>query len=97
VELLAEDLLHRLDQPRMRTENAKRLAVGVSGKGCAGGATLLAPYLGALLAVDRLCLGLQQPDLLRIQDFRAEQPASRVELVELLDLLSGQLHVRSSS
>src|SRR5262245_18005439 len=94
VELLTEDLFHRLDQSRMRAENAKRLAVGVSGKGCAGGATLLAPHLGALLAVDRLCLGLHQPNLLGIEDFRQEQPAFGVEL---LDLLCGQLHVRSSS
>src|SRR5262245_34443843 len=93
VELLTEDLLHRLDQPRMRAENAKRLAVGVSGKGCAGGAAFLAPDLGALLTVDRLRLDLQQLDFLGIEDLRQEKPAFGMEL---LGLLSGQLHVCSS-
>src|SRR4051794_33941523 len=47
VDLLAKDLLHRIDHARMGAEQPKRLVVEMRGKGGARRAALLTPYLRA--------------------------------------------------
>ena len=94
VDLLAEDLLHRLDHARMRAEQPERLVVEMRGKGGARRAALLAPHLGPLGVVDAFRLARQQGHFFRAEQFRQKQPAFAVEIV---DLLLGQLHGGSSS
>ncbi len=89
VDLLAEDLLHRIDHARMGAEQAERLVIEMRGKGGARRAALLAPHLGALGVVDALRLARQQRDLFGAEQFGQEQPALAVEIV---DLLLGQFH-----
>ena len=64
VDLLAEDLLDRIDHARMRAEQAERLVVEMRGKGGARRAALLAPDLGAVGVVDVHRLARQEVDLL---------------------------------
>ena len=64
VDLLAEDLLDRIDHARMRAEQPERLVVEMGGKGGARRAALLAPDLRALGVVDALGLARQQRDFL---------------------------------
>src|ERR1700687_5200303 len=52
VDLLAEDLLHRIDHARMRAEQAEPLVVWVGGKGGARPPALLPPHLRSLGVVD---------------------------------------------
>src|SRR5665213_248406 len=89
VDLFAEDLLHRIDHARVGAEQPERLVVEMGGKGGARRAALLAPYLGALGVVDALRLARQQRHFLGAEQFRQEQPALAVEVV---DLLLGQFH-----
>ena len=89
VDLLAEDLLHRIDHARMRAEQPERLVVEMGGKGGARRAALLAPHLRALGVVDALRLARQQRHFLGAEQFRQKQPALAVEIV---DLLLGQFH-----
>src|SRR4051812_16142073 len=89
VDLLAEQLLDRIDHARVRAEQAERLVIEMGGESGARRAALLAPYLRPLGAVDRLCLLRQQVDLLTAEQLGEKQPALAVEVV---DLLLGQLH-----
>ena len=84
VELFAEHLLDRPDQPRMRAQQAERLVVGVRGEGGARRARLLAPDLLAIGAEDRLRLVAQHRHLLGREQVRQEQVALLVELLKLL-------------
>ena len=93
VELLAEDLLHRLDQPRVPGEYGKRLVVGVTSERGARRAGLFPPDLLPILLEDLLGLVAQHRDLLLREALGEEEPAL---LVELLQLLGGELHGRSS-
>src|SRR5664279_1961280 len=93
VDLLAEDLLDRLDHARMRAEQAERLVIEVRGKGGARRAALLAPHFRAVGVVDTFRLVRQQGYFLAAEQFGQEQPALAVEVV---DLLLGQFHGGSS-
>src|SRR5262249_58963131 len=64
VDVLAEILLERTDEPRMAHQKAEHLVEGVRGKGGARRAGLLAPDLLALGFQDRFALDAQQRDLL---------------------------------
>src|SRR5437762_2582727 len=63
VELLAEQLLYRLDEPRMRAEQAETLIVGMRGKGGARRAGFFLPDFLAARPVDRLRIAAQGRDL----------------------------------
>src|SRR6202158_1953775 len=69
VDLLAEDLLHRIAHARMRAEQPKRLVVEMRGKGGARRAALLAPYLRAVGVVDALRLARPQLNFLAAEQF----------------------------
>src|SRR6202035_4928600 len=56
VDLLAIDLLHRIDHARMRAEQPERLVVEMGSKGGARRAALLPPNLRPLGVVDALRL-----------------------------------------
>src|SRR6059058_6594944 len=60
VELLAEQLLDRLDQARMRAEQAKALVVGMRGKGGARRPGFLLPHFRPTGMVDQLGLAAQR-------------------------------------
>ena len=64
VDVLAEILLQRLDQPRMGDQQAEHLVEGVRGEGGARRAGLLAPDLLPVGFEDLLGLDAQQRDLL---------------------------------
>ena len=64
VDVLAEQLPQRLDQPRMAAEQPERLVEGVGRKGGARRAGLLAPYLLAIELEDGFGLVAQLRDLL---------------------------------
>ena len=89
VDLLAEDLLHRVDHARMRAEQPERLVIEMGGKGGARRAALLAPHLGTLFVVDALRFARQQAHFLGAEQLGKKQPALAVEIV---DLLLGQVH-----
>src|SRR5712675_3666057 len=93
VELLAEDLLDRIDHARMRAEQAERLVIEMRGKGGARRAALFAPHLRAVVIVDAHGLLRQQGYFFRAEQLGQEQPALAVEIV---DLLLGQFHGGSS-
>ncbi len=79
----AEDLHHRLDQPRMAAEAAKGFVVGVRGEGGARDAGLFAPDL---VALERVNLGrgpFQHAHLVGVERVRQEQVAAALEFVEL--------------
>ena len=64
VDRLAEELLDRLDQPRMGAEAAEGFVVGVGGEGRPRRAGFLAPDLLAVGRVDLLGLRAEDGDLL---------------------------------
>src|SRR5882724_7695792 len=93
VDLLAEDLLDRIDHARMRAEQAERLIIEMRGKGGARRAALFAPHLRAVGVVDAHGLLREQGYFFRAEQLGQEQPALAVEIV---DLLLGQFHGGSS-
>ena len=93
VQLLAEQLLDRLDHARVAAQQAEGFVVQMRGEGGAGRAGLLPPDLRAVGVVDALGLRAQHGDLLRAEGLRQEKPAF---FVELPDLVGVQLHDGSS-
>src|SRR5262249_36638099 len=93
VDLLAEDLLDRLDHARMSTEGTEGLVVEMGGKGGARRAALLAPHLGAIGVIDIHRLAGEEIHLFLAEQFGQEQPALAVEE---FDLLRRQFHAASS-
>ena len=89
VELLAEQLLYRLDEPRMRAEQAETLIVGMRGKGGARRAGFFLPDFLAARPVDRLRIAAQGRDLLVGKAFRQKEIAL---FVKSRELRGGQLH-----
>ena len=68
----------------MRTQQTKRLVIGVRGEGGARRARFLPPDLLAVGTEDRLRFAAQHRNLLRREQIRQEQIAFPVELPELL-------------
>src|SRR5437660_10783674 len=64
VELLAEQLLYRLDEPRMRAEQAETLIVGMRGSGGGRRAGVVLLGFGARRVVDRVGTASLGRDLL---------------------------------
>jgi len=83
VELLAEQLLDRLDQARMRAEQAKALVVGMRGKGGARRPGFLLPHFRPTGMVDQLGLAAQRRHLLAGKAVRQKEIAVFVESLEL--------------
>src|SRR5712691_7901585 len=84
VDPFAEQLLQRIDQPRMMGEQPKYLAEGVRGERGARRARFLPPYFLALGLEDGLGLGAEQGDLLLGEAIGEKQVTLRVEIRELL-------------
>ena len=84
VDVLAEQLAQRLDEPRMRGQQAERLVEGVGGEGGARCAGLLPPHLLAIEFEDRLGVVAQKRNFLLAEAVRKEQIALLVEIAELV-------------
>ena len=84
VDVLAEILLERADQPRMAHQQAEHLAEGVGREGGARRAGFFAPDLLAVGLEDLLALDAEQRDLLLREAVRQEDVAFVVEGLELL-------------
>ena len=84
VELFAEHLLDRPDQPRMVAEQTERLVVGMGGERGARRTGLLAPYFLAVGRIDLLGLVAQDRDFLLREAAGQEQIAFFSELPKLL-------------
>jgi len=74
VDLFAKDLLNRVNQAWVRTEQAKGFAVKVGGERGARRAALFAPYFRSMLAIDRLGLRLEKPSLRPLRCWKALGP-----------------------
>src|SRR5262249_35759564 len=83
VDVLAEQLAERLDQPRMTSEQPERLVEGVRRKGGARRAGFFAPHLLAARVPGCLRVAAQQCDLFLGKAVREEQIALLVEFFEL--------------
>ena len=88
VDVFAEQLAQRLDQPRMAGEQAKRLVEGVGGEGGARRAGLLAPHFLAIELENRLGFVAQLRDFLLGKTVRKEQVALLVETLGVERLIS---------
>ena len=89
VNVLAEQLAKRLDQPRMAGQQAKGLVERVGGESGARRAGFLAPHLFAIELEDRLRIIAQQ------RDFRFGKAIGKEQvslLVEFLDLPRREFH-----
>src|SRR5450631_3247300 len=90
VQILAVDLLHRVDHARMAREPREGLAVEVRREvGAHGVAALLADVLRAMLRIEARHLVGEVPDLFRREERREEEVAV---LVEGGKLLGRELH-----
>src|SRR5437660_1418319 len=89
VNVFAEDLLQRLDQPRMTGQQAEGLVERVRGESGARRTGFLAPYFLAIEFEDRLGIIAQQRDLLLAEAIRKKQIAL---FVEGFDLSGVELH-----
>src|SRR5205823_3031463 len=84
VNVLAEILLERADQPRVADQQAKHLAEGMGREGGARRPGFFAPDLLAVGLEDLLALDAEQRDLLLRKAVRQEDIALVVEGLELL-------------
>src|SRR5262249_3669334 len=82
INILAEQLSQRLDQPRMASQQTERLVESMRGKGGARGAGFFTPDLLAVEFGDRFGIIAQQRDLLLVGAVLGKKIAEFVELFE---------------
>jgi len=83
VDVFAEQLTQRLDEPRMGRKQAERLVESMGGEGGARRAGLLPPHFLALEFEDRLRIVAQERDFLLAEAVGKEQVALLVEIAKL--------------